>query len=253
MRTRTTVSARSCVGTRVALAGCVRNIACLLLCLSFSACAIDDEPSADELIDLDRWAATADGKADLPNTYSGLVAWLRDAYRNRMSAIWHRQELLASPAAALSRIQSLARAAGADPARALYPATMRRLDTGTIDHSELDIALPGGTIVRLLGDPKGAGAYVDRAAFESAVGPKLCFTYAELATAVTAAYVPGVYGVDFVCHNVTERVMRALGIGTSRFAAEFRTYAAARWAWGPVTPSFSAQDPASWPESRTCE
>ena len=240
------------MGTGVAPGLRVRSLACVI-CLALAACAsIDDEPSADELSDLDRWAATADGKADLPSAYGELVAWLRDAYRNRMSAIWHHQELLASPAAALSRIQSLARAAGADPARTLYPASMRRLDTGTIDHSELDIALPGGTFVRLVGDPKGAGAYLDRAAFESAVGPKLCFTYAELATAVTSAYVPGVYGVDYVCHNVTERVMRAIGIGTARFAAQFRTYAAARWAWGPITPSLNPQDPASWPASRPC-
>lgn len=219
--------------------------------LAVGACTeLDDEPTAEELSALDAWASTADGKADLPGSYAELVAWLRDAYRNRMSAIWNRQELLGSPAAALARIQSLARAAGADPARALYPATVRRLDTGTIDHSELDIALPGGTVVRLVGDPKGAGAYLDRAAFESAVGPRLCFTYDELATAVTAAYVPGAYGVDFVCHNVTERVMRALGIGTARFSSQFRTYAAARWVWGPVTPSFNPQD--GWPELRRC-
>ena len=243
----------SASGAWVARPARVRTIACLsILCLALSACTVEDDPSADELGELDRWATSADGKADLPSSFDELVAWLRDAYRNRMSAIWHRQELLASPTAALSRIQSIARTAGADPVRALYPATMRRLDTGTIDHSELDIALPGGTIVRLLGDPKGAGAYLDRTSFASAVGPPLCFTYAELATAVTAAYTPGIYGVDFVCHNVTERVMRALGIGTSRFATEFRTYAAARWVWGPVTPSFNAQDPASWPASRAC-
>lgn len=230
----------------------MRTLACLI-CLTFVACTdVEDEPSADELSALDAWARTADGKADLPASFNALVAWLRDAYTNKMSAIWDRQERLASPAAALARIQSLARAAGADPARALYPATVRRLDPGSIDHSELDIALPGGTFVRLVGDPKGAGAYLDRAAFESAVGPKLCFTYAELATAVTAAYVPGIYGVDFVCHNVTERVMRALGIGTSRYAAEFRTYAAARWTWGPITPSWNPQDPAAWPASRAC-
>jgi hypothetical protein len=224
-----------------------------VFCLALVACtAADDEPSADELADLDRWAATADGKADLPGSYGALVAWLRDAYTNRMSAIWHGQERLASPAAALTRIQALARAAGKDPARALYPATVRRLDPGSIDHSELDIALPGGTFVRLLGDPKGSGAYLDGSAFETAVGPKLCFTYAELATAVTAAYVPGIYGIDFVCHNVTERVMRALGIGTARFASQFRTYAAARWAWGPITPSWNPQDPAAWPASRAC-
>jgi len=252
VRARAAPSDAVVFGPRIATLRSVRSIACVL-CLSLLACtAIDDEPSPDELAALDQWAATADGKADLPNTYAALVAWLRDAYTNRMSAIWNKQELLASPSAALTRIQTLARAAGKDPARTLYPVTMRRLDTGTIDHSELDIALPGGTFVRLVGDPKGAGAYLDRAAFESAVGPKLCFTYAELATAVTAAYVPGYYGADFVCHSVTERVLRALGIGTSRFSAEFRTYTAARWIWGPITPSWNPQDPAAWSESRAC-
>lgn len=243
---------RAWSGIRVAHATRVRTLASLtMICLALGACAtVDDEPTPGELSALDAWAQVADGKADLPGSYTSLVAWLRDAYRNRMSAIWNDQERLASPSAALSRIAALSRAAGTDPMRALYPATVRRLDTGTIDHSELDIALPGGTVVRLVGDPKGSGAYLDRAAFEAPVGPKLCFTYDELATAVTAAYVPGAYGIDFVCHNVTERVMRALGIGTARFSSQFRTYAAARWAWGPVTPSFNPQD--GWPALRRC-
>lgn len=224
-----------------------------LAALAGPACAtVDDAPTEEELADLDHWANAADGKADLPSTFGEVAAWLRDVYTNRMSAIWRGQEYLASPAAALTRIGDRARGAGIDPTRALYPATVRRLDAGQIDHSELDIAMPGGGVIRLVGDPKGAGAFVDRAAFEAPIGPRLCLTHAELEVAIRAAYVPGVYGVDFVCHTVTERVMRALHIGTASFASKFRTYAAARWLWGPQLPSGNSQDPATWPESRSC-
>lgn len=225
-----------------------------LLCFAIAACTAtsDDGPSDEELAALDGWAEVADGKADLPATFGEVTAWLRDVYTNRMSAIWHAQEYLASPAAALARISERARRAGVDPTRALYPTTVRRLDAGQIDHSELDIAVPGGGVIRLVGDPKGAGAFVDGSAFEQPVGPRLCLTHAELEVAIRAAYVPGVYGADFVCHTVTERVMRALHIGTAPFASKFRTYAAARWLWGPVVPSGNPQDPAAWPASRAC-
>ncbi len=43
------------------------------------ACVTSGEadPSADELAELDAWAATADGKADAPPSYAEVIAWLR--------------------------------------------------------------------------------------------------------------------------------------------------------------------------------
>ena len=108
-------------------------------------------------------------------------------------------------------------------------------------------------MIRLVGDPKGAAAFVDHALFKTSVGPALCLTWHELDTAVRAAYVPGHYAVDFVCHTVTERVLRALSIGTAPYSGQVLTYQAARYIWGPVLPSFHSQDPADWPESRSCQ
>jgi hypothetical protein len=223
------------------------------LALSLPACVTGDPgPADDELAELDQWAATADGKADLPTSWSELVEWLRDVYKNRMSAIWNNQEHPATPAAALDRIRQRLRAAGiADPTRLRFPVTVQR-HVAEVDHSEINIGLPNAGVVRLVGDPKGAGAFFDRALFKTSVGPRLCLTWAELETAVTAAYVSGAYGVHFVCHSVTERVLRALDVGTHRYSTLFRTYQSARWIWGPVPPSFNSHDPADWAVSRAC-
>ena len=122
----------------------------------------------------------------------------------------------------------------------------------SIDHSEINITLPGGTFVRLVGDPKGAGAFFDASRFQTTVGPQLCLTWDELVTAIETSYVRGNYGVDFVCHSVTERVLRALDVGTAAYSHQYRTYAAARWVWGPALPSFNSQNPADWSVSRAC-
>jgi hypothetical protein len=228
----------------------------LLIILLSTACVAGDagEPAPDdaELAELDQWAAAADGKADLPSTWSEVVAWLRDVYRNRMSAIWYEQEHPATAAAALDRIRRLVAAEGGDATRILYPTTVQKLRAGQIDHSEVDIRLPGGTIIRLVGDPKGAGAFVDNALFEETVGPGLCLTWSELQTAIEASYFNGIYADSFVCHNITERVLRALRVGPSVYSSQFRTYAAARWVWGPQIPSFNSTNPAEWAVSRQC-
>lgn len=217
--------------------------------LVVSACVtVDTEPSADELAELDDWAATADGKADLPQTWTELVAWLRDVYTNRMSAVWNHQEHPATADAALARIRGMT----ANATTRLYPARVQRLRTDLLDHSEIDIQIGPNQVIRLVGDPKGAGAFVDRSMFQQSVGAPLCLTYAELETAIRASYASGAYGVDYVCHTITERVLRALGAGTATFAAQIRTYAAARWTWGPIVPSFNSQDPADWAISRSC-
>lgn len=212
----------------------------------------EDGPSAEELAELDSWAATADGKADMPSSFTEVIAWLRDVYTNQMSAIWNNQAHPASATAALAEIRTRAQRAGVDPTRALYRTTVQRLDAGEIDHSEIDITVPGGTIVRLVGDPKGAGAFFDRTRFHTTVGPQLCLTWAELQTAIATAYQPGAYGASFVCHTITERVLRAIDVGTAPYSGKFRTYQAARWVWGPIEPSFNSQNPASWDVSRSC-
>lgn len=228
--------------------------ATVLLLALVPACVSTGEegPTEEELAELDAWAATADGKADMPSSFSELVAWLRDVYTNRMSAIWNNQAHPTSATAALAEIRTRAQRAGVDHTRALYRTTVQRLDAGEIDHSEINISIPGGTIVRLVGDPKGAGAFFDRTRFNTTVGPQLCLTWDELQTALATAYQPGAYGASFVCHTVTERVLRALDVGTAPYAGKFRTYAAARWVWGPQAPSFNSQDPASWDVSRSC-
>lgn len=223
----------------------------LIVWLATSCVATDSGPSDEELGELDSWAATADGKADLPTSWAELVEWLRDVYLNRMSAIWNRQEHPATPTAAIDRVRGMVVAGGRDPVRTLYPVTVQR-HVAEVDHSEVNITLPTGVVVRLVGDPKGAGAFIDRSLFMASVGPRLCLTWAELQTAITASYASGDYGVDFVCHSVTERVLRALDVGTARYSSQFRTYAAARWVWGPVRPSFNSQDPSTWAVSRAC-
>lgn len=232
-----------------------RLVAVVLVLLALvPACvtAGEEGPSAEELAALDAWAATADGKADAPPSFDEVIAWLRDVYTNRMSAIWDDQAHPASATSALAEIRARAQRAGVDPTRALYRTTVQRLDAGEIDHSEINITVPGGTIVRLVGDPKGAGAFFDRTRFHATVGPPLCLTWAELQTALAAAYLPGAYGATFVCHTVTERVLRALDVGTAPYSGKYRTYQAARWVWGPLEPSFNSQNPASWDVSRSC-
>lgn len=225
-----------------------------LAAIALTACTTEEPgPDAAELAQLDAWAAAADGKSDLPTSFNPLITWLRSVYTNDMSAIWRNQEHPPTASKALDRIRGMVVQAGVDPTRALFRVTVQKLDAGHIDHSEINIALPAGQVIRLVGDPKGAGAFVDNAVFEESVGPRLCLTWSELQIAVTASYAPGNYAVEFVCHNVTERVLRALEIGTAPYAPLFRTYSAARWAWGPVTPSGNSQNPASWPESRSCD
>lgn len=226
----------------------------VVLSSALGACVTEpDAPTEEELAGLDSWAGVADGKADLPQTWSKVVAWLRDVYTNQMSAIWKHQEHPATPAAAIARIRTvLAKAGIADPSRTLFNATVQRLRTDVLDHSEIDITLAPGKVVRLVGDPKGAGAFFDAAPFQTAIGAELCLTWTELQTAITTSYLPGAYGVNFVCHTVTERVLRALHAGSSTYAAELHTYQAARWIWGPVVPSGNPQDPEDWAVSRAC-
>jgi len=232
-----------------------------LLLLGLLACAIpacttaeNTGPSEDELADLDQWAQTSDGKADLPNTWADTVTWLENFYTNRMSAIWHNQEHPATADAAMARIQQLLANAGVtDLSHVKLRTSVQRLRTELIDHSEIDITLPGGTVIRLVGDPKGAGAFVDKAKFDTTIGPPLCLTWSELDTAVHASYLEGAYAATYVCHTVTETVLRSLGVGSAPFASQVRTYQAARYIWGPVVPSFHSQNPADWPESRSCD
>lgn len=223
--------------------------AVLVISLLVAGCVADsDDPSPDDLAELDGWAAAADGKADLPTSWTELVAWLRDFYTNTMSAIWRQQEHPATADAALARVRTMV----TSPTTRLYPTRVQRLRTDLVDHSEIDIQIAPGKIIRLVGDPKGAGAFVDRSMFEQSIGAPLCLTWDELETAIRASYAPGAYGVDYVCHTITERVLCALGAGSATYAAQIRTYAAARWTWGPIVPSFNSQDPASWPMSRAC-
>lgn len=69
----------------------VMGLRVALLVLFATACVAGDSdpvgPSEDELGDLEEWATVTDSKADLPGTFSDVVAWLRDVYTNRMSAI----------------------------------------------------------------------------------------------------------------------------------------------------------------------
>lgn len=214
-----------------------------------TACATDSsDPAPDDLAALDGWAESADGKADLPSSWTELVAWLRDFYMNDMSAIWQRQEHPATADAAIARVRGMV----ANPTGRLYSTRVQRLRTELIDHSEVNVQIAPGKVLRLVGDPKGAGAFVDDAMFEQSIGAPLCLTWSELETAIRASYAGGAYGLDYVCHTITERVLRALGAGSASYAAQIRTYAAARWTWGPVVPSFNSTDPADWSVSRAC-
>jgi hypothetical protein len=212
------------------------------------------EPTEADIQQLDDWAEASGGKADLPSTMSGLVAWVEDLYRNRLSAVWGNQEHPATSAAAIQRVRTLMAHAGiADPSAVLFKTTVQRLRFSKLaDHSEINIVLPSKQVVRLIGDPKGPGVFLDAKKFQEALSPALCLTWAEVQTAIAAAYEEGAYGGDFVCHNVTERVLRSLAIGSAKFSAQIHAYSIARWVWGPVTPSFHSQDPSAWPESRTC-
>jgi len=233
----------------------VRSLLLLLALALTTACATSSEvePDAAELEALDQWTTVADGKADLPTSWHDLVTWLEDFYLNQMSAIWDDQEHPRTAPAAIDRAKALARAAGiVNPTGSLFRAHVQRLRTEYIDHSEVNIVLGPGKVLRLVGDPKGAGAFVDSALFEQSIGTPLCLTWAEVEAAIRASYVAGAYVADFVCHTVTENVMRALDAGTHSYASQVRTYAAARWIWGPVVPSLNSQDPADWAVSRSC-
>ncbi|CAN5502257.1 hypothetical protein BH11MYX1_BH11MYX1_27730 [soil metagenome] len=226
----------------------------LVAMLMFGCVAEDDnEPSADDMAAADAWAQTSDGKADLPTSYGCLVAWLKNFYTNQLSAVWGKQEHPASSAAAIARIKQMLAAGGIDPSRALFKTSVQRLRFSTVaDHSEINIVLPTKQVIRLIGDPKGPGAYVDSKKFEESLAPALCLSWSELHTAVETSYASGAYGLDFVCHNMTEKVLRSLGIGTAKFSAQIHAYSLARYVWGPALPSFNSSNPAAWHESRAC-
>ncbi|CAN5913537.1 hypothetical protein BH11MYX2_BH11MYX2_12800 [soil metagenome] len=226
----------------------------IVLCV-FTACAAqtDDEPSSEELDDLDSWAIASDGKADLPNTWTDVVAYVKDFYLNRMTAVWHSKEHPATAAAAIARVRQMAQQAGiADPTHAYYRTSVQRMRVQYFDHSELNVQIGGPTkVVRLVGDSHGAGVYVDNKLFQETIGPKLCLSWDELQDAIETSYVPGHYGVDFVCHTITEKVLRALDVGSGAYSPQLRTYSIADWIWGPLLPSFNSTNPRNWSESRT--
>lgn len=238
-----------------------RSLLVAAFALGFAACAVSDDgaPDPTDLEGADAWADASGGKADLPSSYGDLVAWVEDFYTNRMSAVWNNQEHPATAAAAKTRIRGLLAAGGiAHPEQVKFVTSVQRLRTELIDHSEIDIQLPGNVdkakhVVRLVGDPKGAGVFLDKALFETTLQPPLCLTWDELNTAIDASYQPGYYAVDFVCHVVTEKVLRALGVGSARYSDQVRTYSLARWIWGPIFPSGNSSNPADWPESRSCK
>jgi hypothetical protein len=215
---------------------------------ALGACVPEEAgPTDEEIAELDSWAAAADGKSDIPNTWSELVAWLRDFYENQMTVIWKDQEHPATAAAAMTRIRAqLAQAGVSNPTTRTFTATVQRLRLEYFDHSEINIVLAPGKVVRLIGDSAGAGVFFDNALFKTSIGSKMCLTWSELETAVEASYLRGAYGADFVCHTVTEKVLRALDVGSSTFASQIRTYQAARYIWGPVLPSFNPQNPSDW-------
>lgn len=210
-------------------------------------------PTVDDIDEVDQWADTSGGKADLPGNYAELVAWVKDLYRNKLSAVWGNQEHPASASAAIARVRGLLAAGGIDPSHALFTTTVQRLRFSELaDHSELDIVLPTHQVVRLIGDPKGAGVFLDSKVFADTLAPALCLNWDELQTAITTSYQPGAYGLDFVCHNITERVLRSLDIGTAKYSAQIHAYSIARYLWGPILPSGNSSNPSSWPESRSC-
>jgi len=215
-----------------------------------TGCATDPEagPSAEELDDLDQWAAASDGKADLPQTMAETAAWLHDFYFETMSAIWNRQEHPATADAAIARVRGMV----ANPTTRLYPTRVQRLRTDVIDHSEVNIQIAPGKVLRLVGDPKGAGAFVDGATFQQSIGAPLCLTWTELQAAIRASYIGGYYADSYVCHTVTERVLRALDVGSASYAAHIRTYSAAQWVWGPLLPNWNSRTPSDWAVSRAC-
>jgi hypothetical protein len=229
-------------------------LSAIVLCL-FAACAsqTDDSPSPDDLDAMDQWAVTSGGKADLPNTWTGLVAYVKDFYFNRMTAVWHSQEHPATAAAAITRVRQIAQQAGiADPTKAYYKTTVQRMQVEYFDHSEVNIQVGApNKVIRLVGDSHGAGAFVDNALFQETIGPKLCLSWDELQDAIEASYVGGHYGLDFVCHTVTEKVLRALDVGSGAYSGQIRTYSIAGWIWGPLLPSFDSTNPRVWSESRT--
>src|SRR5262249_16227051 len=140
------------------------------------------------------------------------VALSRPRCTGLCSPLWGNQEHPATAAAAIAHVKSLV----GDPTHATFVATVQRLQFSTIaDHSEVDIVLPGKQVVRLIGDPKGAGVYVDSKKFADSLAPALCLSWDEVQTAIETSYAAGAYGADFVCHNVTERVLRALHLGSA--------------------------------------
>jgi hypothetical protein len=227
----------------------------VLAALLATCCATTpDGPTEAEVAAADQWAA-GDGKADAPAGYDGLIGWAVDLYTNRMSAVWDNQEHPATAAGAKARVAALLAHNGiTDPTQVRFPASVQRLRATLLDHSEVDVEIRGTypRVLRLIGDPKGAGAYVDRAPFEDSLDPELCLTWTELNAAIDAAYMPGAYAVDFVCHTITERVLRALQVGSGDLAPQIHTYRLARWIWGPAGANPYPTDPTRWAVSRTC-
>jgi hypothetical protein len=144
---------------------------------------------------------------------------------------------------ALKTIRDQVQSAGMNPDRAIYvlqPKKLPLLKGIPFDHTEVDIVgvHDGYTTTingRLIGDFWGAGLYNDSGlSAEQDLGPPLCVTYNQLKKAVEVSYVPGGYATNYVCHNITFRVIDSLDVSVKDYSAATRGWKLSSYAYFPI-------------------
>ncbi len=155
-----------------------------------------------------------------------------------------------------SWLRAQVKSAGMSPEQALYVLRPKRsplIEGIPFDHSEVDIvearqgAQRGEMGGRLLGDVWGAGLYRGAAVLPEVrdMGPPLCVTWDELKRALTTSYRPGLYALNFVCHNVTFEVLDSLSVSVLDYASQTRGWRLASYAYTPIvaqTPTAHASE-----------
>lgn len=105
--------------------------------------------------------------------------------------------------------------------------------------------------MRVVGDPRGAGVF--DGAFGSKAGPLLCLDWQDIERLVRAAYRPGTYAHDFVCHTITNYALRAIGAAPEYYAPRIGGWPLAMRLYGPSGDSGLSEDEATWEPVKACD
>ncbi len=198
----------------------------------------------------------ADGQVDIGALRARLLALVEGFSATTGSRFYP------TPEAALTQIERDLAAQGLGaPRRSLFVGYLGAIPIrGGFHHTEFLFAgavdPATGAVARLhkrtVGDPFGAGVF-DEHHGSDPMSSRMCMTWDDLEAAVRASYLRGIYGVNFVCHTVSMKVLAAIGVAPEHFEPLVSGWRLARWVFGPRLPSGLPEPVASWRATRACD